>query len=326
MSLLIPSERDYEDAHERPEVEALYQESLADLRVTEPESFKWLFETVPGFFFQADPETDDSTFNYAESNMGRKLPWDQIERQLKTLNSEAEPNVCYKLIICARHGQGFHNQIVDKYGGKAWDEKWHCLGTDGVVNYAPDPMLTEMGLKQAEENNSAWKREIADFGAPLPAKYFASPLQRSCWTHKITWEGIKPSDKETLIVENLRETIGRNLCDKRSTCSEIESRFGPYAFRCEPNFSEHDALFTKERETNTEQAIRVNRFCQSLFESDWDDTTESVNKLEAVRNSYISTTTHAGTIRLFIVVFGHRRFTISTGGMIPILVKGTKRC
>lgn len=324
MSLLIPSERDFEDARELPETELLYRQSLKEHREREPELFKWSFEAVPGFFVQTDPETDDLKFIYAESNMGRKMSWDAIETELTRLNQEAERNECYKLIICARHGQGYHNQVVDKYGGKAWDEKWHALGTDGTVTYGPDPMLTDMGLKQAAENNEAWKKEVNDHKARIPAKFFASPLQRSCWTHKITWDGIKPNDKETVIVENLRETIGRNLCDKRSSKSEIETRFGPYAFKCEPGFHEEDNLFTSQRETNTEQAIRANRFCQSLFESEWDTAQNAVDKNNAIKNSLISTTTHAGTIRLFIVVFGHRRFTISTGGMIPIVVKGTR--
>lgn len=324
MSLLIPSERDYLDAHSRPELESKYKEALSQARLQQPDKYKWHFETVPGFFVQAESETDDHTFIYGDCNLGRKMSWDQIETQLVKLNQDAEPNVIYKLIICARHGQGFHNQVVDKYGSKAWDEKWHALVTDGDVTYGPDPMLTECGLKQAEENNLVWKKERNEHNAPLPAKYFSSPLQRSCWTHKITWDGIQPANQNTVVVEQIRETIGQNPCDKRSTRSEIEARFSRFRFVCEPGFSEEDTLFGPERETDTEQAIRINGFCQWLFERDWDDSISSVDKEKAVKNYMISTTTHGGTIRLFIVVFGHRRFTISTGGMIPIVVKATR--
>lgn len=324
MSLLIPSERDYADAHGSPELRAEYLQELASASVKEPETFKWRFETVPGFFVQADPETDDLNFRYTTENLGRKMPWNQLMAGLAELNENAEPNVSYKLVICARHGQGYHNQIVDKYGSKAWDEKWHALGLDGETQYGPDPMLTELGLKQAQENNDAWKVEVSEHGAPLPAKFYCSPLQRSCWTHKITWEGIQPTDRKTVVVENIRETIGKNLCDKRSTRAVIEERFSQYSFECEPGFSEEDTRFTATREPDAEQAVRVNRFCQSLFDSDWDASANSVDPSKRLENSFISTTTHAGTIRLFIEVFGHRRFTISTGGMIPIVVKGTR--
>lgn len=324
MSLLIPSECDFEDAHENPQTETLYREALEQLRQKNPHDFKWNFETVPGFFVQADEATDDLAFRYTDSQMGRKLEWNQISAKLAELNENAEPNVSYKLIICARHGQGFHNYIVDKYGVPAWNEKWRTLTTDGEVTYAPDPMLTDIGLKQAQENHVAWEKEVLQHSAPLPSKYYASPLQRSCWTHKITWDGLKPAEKKTVIVENLRETIGGNLCDKRSTRTEIEQRFGPHGFQCEPSFAEEDTLFSPRRETDVEHAVRINRFCQQLFADDWDDSTGVVDKAKAVEHSFISTTTHAGSIRLFIVVFGHRRFTISTGGMIPIVVKGTR--
>lgn len=324
MSLLVPSQRDYFDAHSAPEIEANYQSELAIVSQNEPHSFKWRFETVPGFFFQADPETDDLNFRYATQNLGRKMPWDQLMAGLAKLNQDAEPNVSYKLVICARHGQGYHNQVVDKYGGKAWDEKWHALGVDGDIHYGPDPMLTDLGLKQAQENNDAWKAEVLEHGAPIPSKFYCSPLQRSSWTHQITWDGIQPSDKKTMIVENIRETIGRNLCDKRSTRTVIEERFSKFSFECEPDFTENDILFTEARETDAEQAVRVNRFCQTLFNNDWDASANAVDPSKRLENAFISTTTHAGTIRLFIVVFGHRRFTISTGGMIPIVVKGTR--
>lgn len=325
MSLLIPSKRDYEDAHcAFPSMENSYQRCLEQTRHKEPENFRWCFETVPGFFVQADPDTDDLQFRYTEQKMGRKMSWADIMAQVAGLNANLPPNVAYKVVVCARHGQGFHNQIVDKYGSAAWEAKWHALSTDGEITYGPDPPLTELGQKQAAENHRTWKSEIFEHGAPLPAQFYASPLQRSCWTHKITWEGLQPADKKTVVVETLRETMDRSPCDKRSAKSVIEERFAQYGFESEPGFSENDLLFSGDKgETDTEHAMRINLFCQWLFDRDV-DASGAVDPQKRAENAFVCTTTHAGSIRLFILVFGHRRFTISTGGMIPIVVRGTR--
>lgn len=321
MSLLIPSECDFEDAHAHPEIEGLYQDLLQEAKTREPTSFRWTFEPVPGFFVQSDPEIDDLAFRYTEQQLGRKATWPELEEKLAALNKAAKPNECYKMVFCARHGQGFHNYVVDKYGMDAWDSTWKGRGTDGDVVYGPDAMLTELGLAQAAENNQVWRREIAEHGAPVPHAFYVSPLQRLCWTLVNTWDGLR-GEKKPLVVELLRETIGQNLCDKRSPKLVILERFAPHGFEVEPGFLEEDTLFTDKRELAEEHALRVNRFCQALFEEEWDG--QAVNKEKAHAKSIISTTTHAGTIRLFIVVFGHRRFTISTGGMVPIVVKGTR--
>ena len=271
MSLLIPSECDYEDAHSLPELESKYGAKLQAATEGTPDAFRWTFEVVPGFFQQADPETDDLKFRYTESNMGRKKPWAEIESELAELNSKAPENVCYKLLICARHGQGFHNYIVDKYGMDAWNEKWYNLGTDGEVQYGPDPMLTDLGIAQAKENHDAWTREVQEHGAPIPSKFYVSPLQRSCWTCVHTWAGLRPEEKRPMIVEKMRETIGQNLCDKRSSKTVIESRFGQYGFFTEPGFAEEDPLFTEKRELPEDLALRVNSVCQGLFEEEWDE-------------------------------------------------------
>lgn len=37
------------------------------------------------------------------------------------------------------------------------DEKWRFLGTDGELTWGPDAGLTELGIRQAKENNMVWK-------------------------------------------------------------------------------------------------------------------------------------------------------------------------
>lgn len=324
MSLFKPSHEDYEDAHTEPQTQDEYNAKVLELSQTSKEDYQWKFEAVPGFFVQSAPGVDELEFNYIESNLGRLKSWKEIQAGVAKLNESAQPNESYKVIFCARHGQGFHNQIVAKYGLDAWYSKWNVLGRDGDVVYGPDPMLTEKGIAQAKQNHDAWKDEIEVHGAPMPSKFYVSPLQRSLWTCVYTWEGLRPATVSPVVVENLRETIGVHLCDKRSTKTVISERFGKHGFVFEDGFTEEDERHSMTRETLVEQALRVNTFCQRLFEDDWDVATGHVDKASAQKNAFVSTTTHAGTIRAFITVFNHRLFTISTGGMIPIVVKATR--
>lgn len=325
MSLLIPSQTDYDDAHGNPEDTLAYRKHIEAHREDRNEKgepiYPWDFEVVKGFFRQTDEDTDDLAFRYTEENFGRLQSWPEIVQQLEKLNKDADENVSYKLIFLARHGQGYHNVIVQKYGYAAWSQKWHKETTDGTIVYAPDPMLTELGINQAKENNAAWKKEVAE-GAPLPHKFYVSPLQRSSWTCVHTWDGV--CETRPLVTEAIRETLNVNLCDKRSSRLVIEERFAKHNFVIEEGFSEEDVLFKDyDRETLIEQSMRVNGFLQGLFDADLEG--GKVDRARAQNSSIISTTSHAGTIRAFITVLGHRMFTISTGGMLPVVVKATRR-
>ncbi|CAK7892531.1 hypothetical protein CAAN1_08S05490 [[Candida] anglica] len=329
LSLLIPTQNDYDDAHGDTSQEVVYREKIATLNeqrdaTTQKLTHPWKFETVDGFFKQSRPETDDLVFNYATENFGRTMSWPDIVTKLQQLNESANSNECYKLLFLARHGQGYHNLCVEKYGVEQWATKWHNMETDGEIIIGPDPMLTPLGVDQAKENNQVWKQEI-DSGAPIPSKFYVSPLQRSCRTLVGTWTGIKPEDKDPhpLVVESLRETLGVNICDKRSPRSVISERFSKHGFVIDDSVTEFDELYTEtKRETLSEQSIRVNGFLQRIFDEDWDGS--SLDKSKQLEHQFISTTSHAGTIRAFITVVGHRKFTISTGGMIPIVVKATR--
>lgn len=308
-SLLIPTDNDYTDAHGDAALEEEYYR-LAE----KEEGLDWDFEVVPGFFRQDDDETDDLNFNYIH-DFGKKREWAEIYTILTELNTNAGPDECYKIIFCARHGQGYHNEMVNKVGIEEWHKKWHRLETDGEIVYAPDPQLTPLGEQQAAENHEAWLREI-DLGAPIPHRFIVSPLQRLCRTLQITWNGLRPRTTPVEVDELIRETIGLNLCDKRSPRSVIASRFPDFVL--DLNVLEQDELYREDyRESLPEQCIRVNRFLQKLFNADGPG--------DKVVNQVVSTTSHAGTIRAFITVTHHRRFTISTGGMIPIFIKATKK-
>ncbi|CCG20856.1 hypothetical protein CORT_0A04680 [Candida orthopsilosis Co 90-125] len=327
-SLLIPTENDYLDAHagaeQQQQYKQLWETTLKNKRGPQGQlEFPWEFETVQGFFKQSDTKTDDAVFNYATDHMGRLKPWKNIILQLTQLNQEAPDNVEYKLLFLARHGNGFHNQVVETYGLDRWNKELHKLGKIDGIEYAPDPQLTPLGIAQAEENHRLWQQELKE-GAPIPSKFFVSPLQRSCNTLQITWNDLKPKAIIPRIDELIRETIGKNLCDKRSPKRTIQQRFPE--FNTDGVVDEEDVLFgDDERESMIDQSIRINRFLQNLFESDYNLGDGKVDKKKAEEDTHIATYSHAGTIRCFINVLGHRNFTISTGGMIPIVVKGTRR-
>lgn len=307
MTYLKASENDWDVAHRETHLDDVYRELLAKTKAEAPEEFPWTFSSVPGFFKQAtDANIDDACFDYTQ-DFGRLKPWQQIIDEINHLNQQ-EDNVRYKLVFFARHGQGPHNIIVDTYGLEAWLTKYRYMGEDpetGLV-YAPDPPLSQLGELQAAENNQAWRRQLAA-GAPVPTKFYVSPLQRSCQTLEITWKGIDIPHKP-VVCELLRETIGINLCDKRLHRHIIEERFPHY---CTSRLHHDDDLLFGDdiRELFAEQSLRCNRFLQKLFDDP---------------DTVVSTTSHGGTIRGFITVLNHPKFCISTGGMIPMVIKGER--
>lgn len=270
----------------------------------------WKFEIVPNFFKQSDLGTDETTFDYLREHFGRVDSWKNVFDNLDKLNEVADSNVCYKVFFLARHGQGYHNLAHDKYGNDAWNEYWSKINGDGEIVWGPDPELTELGQNQAKENYKQWQIELHD-GCRLPTKWFVSPLSRSIDTLTITWEKItKLKEAHPLIKENIRETIGVHTCDKRSTRSIIDSKYSPKGYVIEPGFVEDDVYFKRDyRETVREHAMRVNEFFQEIF---------------SVKDDVICVTSHSGSIRASLLVLGHRQFSVGTGGMIPIFVKGTK--
>lgn len=81
------------------------------------------------------------------------------------------------------------------------------IGNDQFT-WAPDSELTEIGLQQAKENREFWKSELM-LGAPIPNKFYVSPLQRACSTLAVTWHDLKPADKRPVVCEKLREKLGK---------------------------------------------------------------------------------------------------------------------
>ncbi|CUM66525.1 uncharacterized protein PRCAT00004192001 [Priceomyces carsonii] len=319
MSLLVANVRDRRDAYLEPEQDHIYYELMEQLHQEKDDNgeptYPWRFEYVPDFFSQSSSVTDDMKFNHTSENFGAMKPWKQIIEEINDLNTNTD-NELYQVLFLARHGQGYHNVASTKYPRQDWLTKWRFLGTDGEIVWGPDPELTPLGVDQAKENNTAWKRQL-ELGAPLPSKFYVSPLRRSAHTLVYTWNDI---DIPTpTVLENLREVMGLHIAHKRSSKTEIRGLFPEFAF--EEGFTENDELhdtFVDRREELSEQFVRTNKVLQRIFEQDWKDSSSHPNKY------FKSVTSHAGTIRAFITVTNHRKFTIPTCGMIPIVIKGTR--
>ncbi|GME77053.1 unnamed protein product [Ambrosiozyma monospora] len=327
---------DVVDAHANMHLVDEYNALIQKKRLQkDPETGKllrpWTFSIVQGFFKQSDPKLDDRGFEFIEENFGlAKSSWETLIKDLHKLNEQSPDNEVYKLLFCARHGQGNHNVAVAHFGLKAWDDHYSKLtGTtleDGTyLKWGPDPFLTKKGEAQADLLNRQWRNQITENGAPIPTKFFSSPFTRSIQTLIRTWDGIavcKDGEDESkllakkrahpLISENIRETIGEHLCDKRSPKSVIVERSAPYGFEIEDGFAEEDIYYKDDwREQLPEQALRTNAFLQQLFDQYPDE--------------IIYSATHSGQVRAFLTATGHRAFGISTAGMIPIVVKGVRQ-
>ncbi|KAG7692716.1 hypothetical protein KL951_004963 [Ogataea haglerorum] len=333
--LIKVTQCDVEDAHANADQEVIYTKLISEARYQrDPQTGKtlrpWRFEVVQGMFKQSDESTDELSFDLLKENFGLAVSsWTALKVKLHQLNLDKKPNESYKLLICARHGQGYHNEAVSIFGIEEWNNHWsHRTGTtlpDGrEIVWGPDPMLTPLGERQADELNKAWKRQI-EHGAPIPTRYFSSPFSRSCMTLVRTWKDISICEENEdptqllsskrhlpIVTENLRETIGSHLCDKRSPKRIIAQRFSKFGFTFEKGFQEEDIYYRDDwRESLSEQSLRADAFLQDVFENYPDDV-------------YISSTSHAGEIRAIITALGHRKFAIPTAGTIPIVVKGAR--
>lgn len=107
----------------------------------------------------------------------------------------------------------------------------------------------------------------------------------------------------------MREVLGVHTCDRRSNKAVIAQRYPDFPF--EAGFAEEDPLWLANvRESDSELDHRINGFLDDIFEQD--------------KNAFISLTSHSGAIGGFLRVLGHEPFSLPTGGVIPVFVKGQK--
>jgi broad specificity phosphatase PhoE len=134
----------------------------------------------------------------------------------------------------------------------------------------------------------------------------SSPLSRAASTLNLTWSDITFS--KPIFLEGLRESIGLHTCDKRRSRTYLYDTYPGFNF--ETGFSEEDELWGPiYQETSEQQIIRLRHVLDSIWEN--------------YPVTYISITAHGGTVAAILANIGHREFRLQTGGMIPVVVKGS---
>ncbi|KAI9893821.1 MAG: hypothetical protein M1814_005374 [Vezdaea aestivalis] len=290
-------------------------------------SHEFDFVSLDGFFRQSDPETNDEDFDYTKHSFGLinrdydtdksfdpenlKTQWQRFEYYVSNLNTESPKNVQYKVLFMGRHGEGDHNVAETFYGTPAWDSHWSKLDGNGTVIWA-DAHLTSIGTSQARAANVFWAKEIQEQKIPFPARYYVSPLYRCLQTANESFGSLNlPKDKPFApqIKELLRECIGIHTCDRRSTKTYLHSEFPSFAF--ENGFSEDDLLWRPDvREDVPTHVARLRKLLSDVFEHD--------------ESTFVSFTSHSGSITSVLVAIHHRKFALATGSIIPVFVKATK--
>lgn len=267
--------------------------------------------------------------------------WQRFERYVTHINKTAPEGVLYKVIYVGRHGEGFResyllvpargdvgvvckapsrqraNARLDnlgeaKYGTKAWDDYWSKLDGDGEL-YWFDAHLTDTGKSQARSNNVFFKGQFEDARMPAPEKYYVSPLYRCLQTAELTYSDLDvPSDRpfKPLVKELMREVMGEHTCDKRSSRTVIHDAVPEWEI--EAGFTEKDELWQADhRETDAEHDVRTQKLLDDVFAHDG--------------HSFISFTSHSGSIASLLRVVCHRQLRLPTGGLMPMLLKATNQ-
>lgn len=196
--------------------------------------------------------------------------------------------------------------------GMTQQRGYFTFQTKNSDSQGPDALLTPKGIQQALVANAAWKAQI-DASVPLPQTFLSSPLSRAASTLNLTWSDIaiqiSPFVKP-IFVEGLRESIGLHTCDKRRDKYYLKAKYPNFTF--EDGFSIEDELWGPVyQETFEQQVIRLRRVLDLIWEQD--------------TSTYISITAHSGTVNAILANIGHRPFNLQTGGMIPVVVKGSKK-
>ncbi|KAI4205220.1 MAG: hypothetical protein LQ350_000542 [Teloschistes chrysophthalmus] len=305
---------------------------------------QYLYSTVTGYFLQDELATVAETFDFMATNFGllernyeadalspnRNVDltqWERFEREVRTtLNREQSPGeqTRYKVLFLGRHGQGVHNVAERRYGTAEWDRYWAAQDGDSIAHWV-DAHLTDLGIQQAQAVNAFWERQLTEAKTPAPESYYTSPMRRCLATANLTFANLDlsspssstpqpPGDTTTkneplyrpVVKELLREVNGVHTCDRRSSRSTLAAEFPNFTF--EAGFAEHDELWTPDhRETNEEIDRRMKKLLDDIFTHD-----DSV---------FVSLTAHSGAICSLLRVLGHREFRLSTGAVIPVLVK-----
>ncbi|KAL4924368.1 phosphoglycerate mutase family protein [Aspergillus undulatus] len=273
--------------------------------------------------------------------------WQRFHRQLEYLNANAPAHVSYKLLFMGRHGEGWHNAAEDFYGTPAWNCYWALLTGNGTATWF-DADLTPAGIEQAQVAHDYWLSQYKDQKISFPDAYYSSPMTRSLKTANITFSTLPLSQAHAApfipeVKEGFREGMTMHTCNARRSRSYIEELFPTWTF--EEGFSEEDELWTGvTAEPSVAQDLRSREALDDIFYPAVEANTTS--KVQVKKRSeghcaapapsstppahsgngkkiplIISITAHSGEITSILRVINHQPFRLSTGAVIPVLVR-----
>lgn len=268
------------------------------------------YNVVYGFFQQTSPDTEEN-FDIDGNNFGlySNISWSDVTDKIEALNEKSEDKK-YKLIFAARHGEGYHNVAPDMYSAEDWECYWQIQDGNGEIEWF-DASLTPNGEQQIEKLSGQWQDQLKK-GTPLPQSYYASPLRRTLQTFELTWTNVSKFDHndkyKPLVREVARETYGIDSESRRHDKEFIVKNW-PFV-QLSSDFSDPDPWWSpKERETGQHRDYRAELFLNDVFTND--------------NNQVISLTTHSGFIKSLLKVVNHRKWSMPTGAMIPLIVEAS---
>ncbi|KAL4969131.1 phosphoglycerate mutase family protein [Aspergillus stella-maris] len=276
--------------------------------------------------------------------------WQRFHRQLEYLNDNAPNHVSYKLLFMGRHGEGWHNAAEDFYGTPAWNCYWALLTGNATATWF-DADLTPAGIEQAQIAHDYWVSQYATQKIAFPDAYYSSPMTRALKTANITFSNLPLNQTHSApfvpeVKEGFREGMSMHTCNARRSKSYIEDLFPGWTF--EIGFMEEDEFWTgTTAEPSEGQDLRSRKALDDIFYPGVDGPSPSSSSFvsiptptatpypghrgsgfthhhstnKAKTNQIISITAHSGEITSILRVIGHQAFRLSTGAVIPVLVR-----
>ncbi|CAL9728414.1 probable phosphoglycerate mutase Pmu1p [Monosporozyma unispora] len=188
----------------------------------------------------------------------------------------------YKLLVVARHGQGYHNAAIARYGQDLWMKKWSILNGDEHGEWL-DSKLTPLGQEQVSNaGKEVLLPMITDLGF-LPHMFFSSPMRRCLETFIGSWNHVFNTYPELIkgqaslqvkIFENIREVFNTHPCNERVEHSVTINEYQDYKtpsgltihWEYEDDYPEKDQLWDTEHwETREEIDARIRDGLTSVF-------------------------------------------------------------
>ncbi|CAI4034642.1 hypothetical protein SMKI_11G0900 [Saccharomyces mikatae IFO 1815] len=279
---------------------------------------------VPGYFsaypneaFQGLDSTKNDHLQLINHKNWKEL-YDAIPKDTRSCH--------YKLLILARHGQGYHNAAILRYGMEEWDAYWSLLSGDEHGEWL-DSRLTPLGKDQVRRTGSNVLLPMIKQLGMLPHVFFSSPMRRCLETFIESWTPVLAevpkesfgSEVSTRIIESLRETLGSHTCDKRVSHSMTVNEYQNFRtksghtvrWQYMPDYPEEDELWLVDhRETCAELDKRTQDGLSDLF--------SQLSREE----KFISLTCHSGVIQSVLRNLQHPPvYNLETGKVVGVIVE-----